>query len=161
MNNRYFVLVSVGIFLTEYFFSIIWPSLLEVNLFSIWVLAVFFLNRGQKVNLAVILTITIGFDLWSGNFFGVLTLSLLFMSLIIFLVKKIMLMEGRGMVPAVLWLTGFYYLFLFLNAAVGSFYEKFAMPVLNFTGLMKIIIWVIMTVILHKIFSNEKRVSRF
>lgn len=158
MSNIFFVLVSAVIFLTEYLLSILWPLLLQVELFVIWALAEFFLDRVSRLNGLVFLSSAIFFDLWSGGPFGSLTLALLLTMLVIFLVKKIMFTESRRNFTMLLWLISFYYLFTFLNAIVQTPIERFILPKFSFSGLVGVISWTVLIMIIRLAYE-KKRVS--
>ena len=115
MSNLRFIFVSIGIFLAEYILSIFWPFLLRADLFIIFALAVFFLDRTHKTSFAIILAAAVFFDFWSAGPFGGFVLALLITMLAIFLVKKVMLMDNRINFRNLLWLAGFYYLNIFIK----------------------------------------------
>ena len=161
MNNLFFILVSVAIFLLQYFLLIFWPFILQVNLFIVWALVVFFLDYQRRFNWPTLFGASIFFDLWSSASFGSLTLALFLTCLVIFLIKKIILLENCSRLSVSIWLVGFYYLYIFLEMAMRSFYEKPVLPTFNPIGLVEIIFWIMIMMMVHKVLSDEKKVSRF
>lgn len=141
MNNRCFIAVSILLFSVEYFLSIFWPFLLQTDIFAIWILTVFFLDRRRRLNWWVIFGTVIFFDLWSSGFLGGLTLALLFTMLIIFLAKKIIFTENRNSFAALFWLVLFYYFYVFLNLLFRPWTEQFIWPEFNLSGLAITIFW--------------------
>lgn len=161
MRISIFLFVSAMIFLGTHLLSVFWPFLPGANVFLILALTVFFLDREHNLNWPVYLGTAVFFDFWSSGPFGNLTLSLLLSILIIFIIKKIMLVDSRGKFSDLAWLTGFYYLYIFLNSVVGSFYGEFTFPSFRIIDLALIIFWTIIMVMIHKLASYEKKVSRF
>lgn len=157
MRIKVFLLVSVAIFLGTHLLSVFWPFLPGVNVFIILVLTVFFLDRGYELNWPVFWGTTVFFDFWSGGPFGHLSLSLLMAILIIFMIKKIMLLDSRGNFSALVWLTGFYYLYIFLHSVVRSFSGEFILPIFHIIDLALIIFWTIVVMVVY----NKNRLKEW
>src|SRR3989344_3077120 len=151
MRITVFLLVSVAIFFGTHLLSNFWPFLPGANVFVILALTVFFLDREHRLNWPVFWSAMVFFDFWSGGQFGHLFLSLLAAILIIFMIKKIMLLDSRGNFSVLLWLVGFYYLYIFLHSVVRSFYGDFILPGFSVINLALITFWtIIMMVVYHK-----------
>lgn len=161
MNIPIFLFVSVVIFLGTHGLSIFWPLLLGANVFVLWALTVFFLDREPKLNWPVFLGTIVFFDFWSSSSFGNLTSSLLLVVLLIFMLKKIILIDVRGNFSNLIWLMGFYYLYLFINSILGSFSDQFIFTSFNVFDLALIIFWVIVIMVIHKFAFYEKKISHF
>lgn len=159
MNNWHFIAISAVIFFIEYFLSVFWPFLLQADIFIIWVLMIFFLDRPYRLNWPALLGAVIFFDLWSGGPFGGLTLALLLTILIIFLAKKIILTESINKFTALFGLVLFYYFYIFLNAFVGSWTERFIWPEFSWGGFMETVFWTIVMMIVRS-FYEKKKISR-
>ena len=161
MSNWRFIFVSAGIFLAEYLLSFFWPFLLRAELFIIFALAVFFLDSMRKINFAIIFAAAVFFDFWSSSTFGNLTLILFLTILFIFLIKRVMLVDNRPNFSALLWLTGFYYFYLFTKGILYNFGGPYIFPNLSIINLIETVSWVSAMLIIYKIASHEKKIPRF
>ena len=157
MTNARFVFITILLFLIEYLFSVFWPFLLQINLFIVWALTVFFLDQGRRINMAIFLGLAIFFDFWSGSVFGLMTLALSLEIIIIFLIKKVMLIDRLGRWLSVIWLTGCYYLFIFLNIGFYLMIKKPVFPVFSFVSLLILIGWLILFVTVFFYYEHEKK----
>lgn len=159
MSNLRFVLIAIVVFLVRFLLSILSPLVLLADIFITLCLAVFFLPN-QKVNLGVFLVTMVLFDLISGDIFGLTTLSLLLTMLLIFLVKKVMLVSHRGFLANLTWLTTLYYFYLFIEQFVISrilFREPIFRINWSLLNLGGIVFWIAIMMILVKKFSHGSR----
>ena len=164
MNNSKFILIAALIFTAKFFLASLFPFLLLADPFIILALTAFFL-KDQKVHLVLFVAIALFFDFWSGEVFGVATLSLLVSVLIIFLVKKVIMIDQKGWWANLFWIVIFYYLnSLLLNLVLAVFVFKifiFYGIYLFWFNLVGVIFWAIVIMFLVKRLSHEKRVSSF
>lgn len=163
MNNGRFVFISTVIFGIKFFLAVLSPFLLLADPFIILTLTVFLKN--QKVHMAVFVIVAFFFDFWSGDFFGVSTLALLLSILIIFLIKKVVMIDHRGWFAGLFWVVMFYYLYILLHELVSFIFVfgSFLFPRIYFSWLNLIgtILWTILIMFLVNKFSYAKRVSGF
>ena len=160
MNNWRFVGTSALIFFVTHLLSVFEPFLLQADLFIIWALTVFFLDKNRRINTAVFFGSVIFFDFWSGSAFGLTSLAFSFTILGIFFIKNKLLIDSRGRFYALPWLAGFYYLYIFLNAGMALATEKFVFPIFSWVGFFMIILWFIIFIVLF-VFYEKKRVPGF
>lgn len=161
MNNLRLIFISVVIFLVSPLFSTFLTWLFLPPLFAIWALVVYFCDQNQKLNPAWLMGSIIFFDFWTGDWFGLLTLALLTAFLVIFLIKKVVLIDTRQRWSAIVWIFIFYYLFLFLKIGFNLILKKnFTAPRFDLTSLATTILFII---ILARTFwyYEKKRVSSF
>ena len=154
MTNEKFVLVSLAIFLINFFLSAFAPFSFLADLFVVWVLTVLFLDRSHKINLIIFIGLAIFFDFWSGHPFGTMTIALLLIILIIFLIKKVLLIDHRSNLNNFIWLIGFYCLYSFGSALVlprFGILDWLALGLLTAASMA----------VVKKLSQNEKRVSGF
>lgn len=151
MSNYRFILISAIIFAVRYFCSVFWPFLLQADLFIIWALTVFFLERNSHVNIGIFLGTAIFFDFWSGSSFGMMTLALVLTMLIIFIIKKIILLERRSSIFSLTWLIIFYHLTIFIQ---NGFSLQFSPPAFIIT-----ILWIILIMIINSFNVKNEKVS--
>ena len=164
MNNSKFILIAALIFTAKFFLASLFPFLLLADPFIVLALTAFFL-KDQNVHLVLFVAIALFFDFWSGEVFGVATLSLLVSVLIIFLVKKVIMIDQKGWWANLFWIVIFYYLnSLLLNLVLAVFVFKifiFYGIYLFWFNLVGVVFWAIVIMFLVKRLSHEKRVSSF
>src|SRR3989338_1508561 len=149
MTNEKFVLVSLAIFLINFFLSAFVPFSFLADLF-----VVLFLDRSHKINLIIFIGLAIFFDFWSGHPFGTMTIALLLIILIIFLIKKVLLIDHRSNLNNFIWLIRFYCLYSFGSALVlprFGILDWLALGLLTAASMA----------VVKKLSQNEKRVSGF
>src|SRR3989338_2195926 len=78
--------------------------------------------------------------------------------LFIFLIKRVMLVDNRPNFSALLWLTGFYYFYLFTKGILYNFGGPYIFPNLSIINLIETVSWVSATLIIYKIASHEKKI---
>ncbi len=161
MNNWRFILISVAIFLIRYLFSVLWPFLLSADIFVIWALSIFFLEKKSPVNPVLFWGVVVFFDFWSGSSFGVLSLALVLTCLLVWVIKKVMLVEGRSLIFCLVWLAGFYYLNIFIqNGFSGLIQKGWIIPKFSPVKLAVTIFWIIVFSAVFKLYE-KKRISSF
>ncbi len=154
MTDLRFILIAALIFTAKFFLASLFPFWLLADPFIILALAVFFF-KNQQVHLAVFLAIAIFFDFWSGEVFGVTTLSLLFSILVIFLAKQVLLLDQTGWGASLFLIVIFYYLIIFLQSGLsGLIHKNFIFP--QFSPVSVLVLIGTIVLIMGLSFNNKR-----
>ena len=157
MNNGRFVFISFLIFLGQFFLSVFWPFLLRADIFIAWTAAVFFLDIRHKLSFFTFILPALFFEIWSGRSFGILTVGLLLTMLIIFLIRKMMLIERGNVVMMIFWTFVFYQLCVFVIVGVSWLMGEAAVwPIFDLWNLAVTILWLIIFVKVFKFYDQSR-----
>ncbi|HEY4484269.1 MAG TPA: hypothetical protein VI978_00930 [Candidatus Paceibacterota bacterium] len=173
MSHRNFFILVLSVFLFKVMFLSAGKIWLSVDFFACLVLTVVLIDKNFSEKLFLILIFALIFETFSGNTFGSASLALFFSILIIFWVKKFILLSDKSIFINFLWLLFFYSLYLvFLSGAESLFYSYlYDQAVSVFSNVLKInftlsnlvqtsLLFIVFIFLINR-YVGEKKISNF
>ncbi|MBI2057508.1 MAG: hypothetical protein HYT63_00790 [Candidatus Yanofskybacteria bacterium] len=171
MSNKNFLILVLIIFLVKVVFLPAGKIWLTLDLFVCLVLTASLVDKNFSEKFFLILAFSLVFDIFSGSTFGSVSLALLFSLLIIFWIKKFVLLSDKSFFVNFVWILLFYSLYLFLLAGLESFlylrsqagfsFKDVVKTNFTLSNLIQVFSFFIILAFLFKHYVAEKKVPNF